>query len=88
MISLGVDLNAVKGSKLNNALTPRQRQVYEFMLSYQEKNGQPPTYREIREGVGMNGDNDVRVSLKYLSRKGVVEVNNMATSRKCTAIRK
>ena len=34
-------------------LTQRQREVYEFVVSYVDSHGYPPTVREIGEAVGL-----------------------------------
>jgi SOS-response transcriptional repressor LexA len=34
-------------------LTERQRQIFDFLMSYVERHGYPPTVREIGEAVGL-----------------------------------
>ena len=35
------------------SLTPRQKDVLDFVVSYQSDKGFSPTYKEIAEGVGV-----------------------------------
>ena len=53
-------------------LTPRQRQVYEFILSYIENTFRPPTIREIGEHFGMKSTGTVRDNIRALDRKGYI----------------
>ena len=53
-------------------LTNRQRQVYEFILSYMENTRRPPTIREIGEHFGMRSTGTVRDNLQALEKKGYI----------------
>jgi len=53
-------------------LTNRQRQVYEFILSYMEDTRRPPTIREIGEHFGMRSTGTVRDNLQALEKKGYI----------------
>ena len=51
-------------------LTQRQREVYEFVLSYVDSHGYPPTVREIGEAVGLASPSTVHAHLANLERAG------------------
>lgn len=54
-------------------LTKRQREVYEFLISYTEENGYPPTLRDICGEFGMASTRAASDHLEALKRKGYVE---------------
>jgi repressor LexA len=51
-------------------LTQRQRKILEFIRSAVERNGYPPSVREIGEAVGLVSPSSVAYQLKELERKG------------------
>ena len=51
-------------------LTQRQREVYEFVVSYTDSHGYPPTVREIGEAVGLASPSTVHAHLANLERAG------------------
>ncbi len=51
-------------------LTHRQKQALDFITVSLEKNGYPPTLREIGEHMGIKSTNGVNDHLKALERKG------------------
>jgi repressor LexA len=51
-------------------LTIRQRRILEFIRSAVERNGYPPSVREIGEAVGLVSPSSVAYQLKELERKG------------------
>ena len=55
-------------------MTPRQRQIYNFIVSYTEEHLYPPSVREIGDGVGLYSTSSVYEHLKSLERKGYIEV--------------
>lgn len=55
---------------MNEELTSRQQEIYEFICSEIEHNGYPPTYREIGKHFGIRSTNGVKRSLDALRRKG------------------
>jgi repressor LexA len=55
-------------------LTRRQRKVLEFLTSYTEKHGYPPTIREIGEHFGFFWT-AARGFLQSLERKGFIKIN-------------
>src|SRR5437764_12531191 len=53
-------------------LTPRQRQIWEFLVEYGERQGYPPTVREIGEAVGLASPSTVHAHLANLERAGLL----------------
>ena len=53
-------------------LTDAQETIYRFILKEQEKNGYPPTVREICDGVGLNSPASVHRYLKLLTERGLL----------------
>jgi repressor LexA len=53
-------------------LTRRQRTVLEIIHAHCERNGRPPTIREIAEDLGVASPNGVNDHLKALESKGVL----------------
>ena len=51
-------------------LTTRQRRILEFIRSWVERYGYPPSVREIGEAVGLVSPSSVAYQLKELERKG------------------
>jgi hypothetical protein len=54
-------------------LTDRQRSIFEWIVSYIDRNGYPPTLREIGLAFGIRSTNGVNDHLHALERKGVIE---------------
>ena len=53
-----------------DALTPRQRQVVEFIDAEVRRRGYPPSVREIGEAVGLSSSSTVHAHLAALQDKG------------------
>lgn len=53
-------------------LTDAQEVIYRFILKEQEKNGYPPTVREICDGVGLTSPASVHRYLKILTDRGLL----------------
>src|ERR671914_2254208 len=53
-------------------LTERQRQIFEFVSSYVDAHGYPPTVREIGEAVGLASPSTVHAHLANLERAGLL----------------
>ncbi len=51
------------------ALTRRQKQVYDFISGFVDKNGYSPSYDEIREGLGLNSLATVHKHITNLEQK-------------------
>jgi repressor LexA len=58
-------------------LTPRQRQVLQFITSFTEKNGYPPSQREIAGHLNVSGTLPVMKHLGALERKGYIKRENV-----------
>lgn len=56
----------------NNALTARQREIYEFLKEKIVKRGYGPTVREIGAQFGIRSPNGVMCHLKALEKKGLI----------------
>ena len=54
-------------------LTPRQKQVLDFVSSYIDEHGCPPTLREISEHIGTKGTATAMMHLEALERKGQIQ---------------
>ena len=55
-------------------LTPRQGQILAFIRAYIEREGCPPTLREIGDAMGIKSTHGVDDAVRALERKGCVEV--------------
>jgi repressor LexA len=64
-------------------LTPRQREILDFITRSIQENGYPPTIREIGGHMGIRSTNGVNDHLKALERKGFL----MRTDLKSRAMR-
>jgi repressor LexA len=53
-------------------LTPRQRQIWDFLVDYCDRHGYPPTVREIGEAVGLASPSTVHAHLANLERAGLL----------------
>ncbi len=54
-------------------LPPRQREMLDFFISYEDQRGIPPTLREVGESLGMKSTNGVADQVKALLKKGYLE---------------
>lgn len=55
------------------SLSPRQREVLDFIKKHLEKQGFPPSYREIGAALDIGSTNAVRDHILALERKGFLE---------------
>jgi repressor LexA len=55
-------------------LTPRQRQILDFIQLALVETGMPPTRAEIAEALGFKSANAAEEHLRALARKGVIEL--------------
>lgn len=58
---------------VRNSLTPRQRQVLQFIAFYQDNNGYPPSQREIAAHLQISGTLPVGKHLAALEKKGYLK---------------
>lgn len=56
-------------------LTERQRKTMLFVQEYIEKNGYPPSHREVGRGIGTAHSSYARVCLLALEKKGFLRIN-------------
>jgi repressor LexA len=61
---------ASEGSVL---LTKRQQEIWEFLVTYVDAHGYPPTVREIGEHVGLASPSTVHAHLANLERAGLIK---------------
>ena len=54
-------------------ITPRQRQVLDFIAAYQHRFGYPPSMREIADGLGVRNLFGVQRHMAALEKKGAIE---------------
>ncbi len=54
------------------AITKRQRQIYDFISDFVQKNGYSPSFEEIREGMGLNSLATVHKHITNLEKKGLL----------------
>ncbi len=55
------------------AITKRQRQVYDFIAEFVQKNGYSPSFEEIGEGLGLNSLATVHKHISNLEKKGLLK---------------
>ncbi len=54
------------------ALSPKQQQIYDYIISFQSAHGYPPSVREIGEHVGLKSPSTVHFHLKGLEAAGLI----------------
>jgi hypothetical protein len=54
-------------------LTPRQRDIVEFVNAFTAEHGYCPSYREIGEGVGLRSPASVHSQVEKLKSRGVLD---------------
>ncbi len=57
-----------------NKLTPRQNEILDFIRSYIDETGYPPTRADIARQLGFKSTNAAEEHLKALARKGAIEM--------------
>jgi len=55
-------------------LTPRQRQILDFIRDQLDESGMPPTRAEIAQALGFKSANAAEEHLRALQRKGVIDL--------------
>ena len=53
-------------------LTPRQQEIWDFLVEYTDRHGSPPTVREIGGAVGLASPSTVHAHLANLERAGLL----------------
>jgi len=59
---------------MTHTLTPRQQNVYDFIIKTMNELGYPPTRAEIARALGFRSPNAAEEHLRALSRKGVIRM--------------
>ncbi len=54
-------------------ITKRQRQIYDFIKSYQREKGYPPSVREMATAVGLSSPSTVHAHLSALEARGLIK---------------
>ncbi|MFN0153738.1 MAG: transcriptional repressor LexA [Gaiella sp.] len=54
-------------------LTPRQQEIWQFLVDYVDGRGYPPTVREIGEHVGLASPSTVHAHLANIERAGLIK---------------
>jgi repressor LexA len=54
-------------------LSKRQREIFDFVVTYADKHGYPPTVREIGDAVGLASPSTVHAHLANLERAGLLK---------------
>jgi len=65
------------GLKSGNELTQRQRQVLQFITTFTDSSGYPPSQREIAGHLNVSGTLPVMKHLSALERKGYIKRGNV-----------
>ena len=55
-------------------LTPKQQQIYDYILSFTSQHGYPPSVREIGSAVVLKSPSTVHFHLKKLADTGFIEI--------------
>jgi len=55
-----------------NTLSPKQQQIYDYIVSFQADHGYPPSVREIGEHVGLKSPSTVHFHMKKLEAEGYI----------------
>lgn len=58
----------------DNTLTPRQRQILDWITAQSARGGAPPTRAEIASAFGFRSPNAAEEHLRALARKGAIEI--------------
>ncbi len=53
-------------------LTPKQQEIYDFIVSFSDEHGYPPSVREIGQAVGLKSPSTVHFHIKGLENAGVI----------------
>lgn len=53
-------------------LTPKQQEVYDYIIRFTQENGYPPSVREIGQALGMKSPSTVHFHIKGLENAGVL----------------
>jgi repressor LexA len=68
-------------------LSPRQRAVLDFIITWVDQHGVPPSYREIGDALGIRSTNGVSEHLQALKRKGYIDQVGLAGCARSLRVR-
>lgn len=57
------------------ALTKKQKEVYDYIVAYNQQNGYAPTQKEIKEHFQLKSFGSVQRYIKYLTQSGLLETD-------------
>lgn len=57
------------------ALTKKQKEVYDYLVAYNEHHGHAPTQNEIKDHFGLKSLGSVQKYLQYLNKEGLLETH-------------
>jgi SOS-response transcriptional repressor LexA len=72
---------------VTTAITPRQKEVFDFIVAYRDVAEYSPTYREIQARFGFKSEMAARDHVLALERKGYVTVARGAKARAIVPVR-
>jgi repressor LexA len=75
VIMYGICMNTIK-QKRTNEPTARQQQVLDFITSYLDNNGYPPSQKEIAQHLGVPGNRPAAKHLVALEKKGYLKLDS------------
>ncbi|MBY0416164.1 MAG: transcriptional repressor LexA [Bdellovibrionales bacterium] len=55
------------------AITKKQKEFYDYIVSYNQEHGHSPTQKEIKDHFGLKSFGSVQKYLQYLSKEGLLE---------------
>ncbi len=64
---------------MTKQLTPRQRQILQYILQHIDMRGYPPTVREIGEAVNLSSSSTVHAHLRSLEEAGLIKRDAVLT---------
>lgn len=56
-------------------ITPKQKEVLDFIITFINDRGYPPSYREIADGLGLASPSTVHVHIQALRERGFLRAN-------------
>ncbi len=63
----------------DKALSPRRKQILDFIIATTKERGYPPTVREIGDAVGLKSSSTVHFHLNVLQKTGLIERDGSLT---------
>ena len=57
---------------MDDTLTPRQLEIYEWLQRFIANNGRSPTYSEMFKSIGRNSRGTIQLTIDALAEKGYI----------------